>query len=339
MSPILTIAVPCYNVERYLDHGLSSYCDDRFRGLLEVILVNDGSTDSTAALLEKYRQEQPGIFKIITKENGGHGSAVNAALAQAQGTYFRIVDGDDWVNPDGLAKVLEAMKALDSDLVVDLKREVHLQTGGTQLFSLPDALPLNSIVPFSEVCLIDGAESYIMIHTLSARTSLLRDARVHLLEKTFYEDYEYVIKATVPAKTIAFLPEEVYQYLVGNVAQSVSAENYVKRWDDHVRVLQEIVRYASEVVDPSAVCSNARSYLDLKIDLMVNTLYNIALIYDADRKRGAARCKRLRTWLSENCPRCAKATAKRYRQAYALHVLGFDSRKLDRLMGRRLERA
>lgn len=338
MPPVLTIAVPCYNVAQYLARSLPCYQDERFVGLLEAILVDDGSTDSTPDILEMARKENPQVIKVITKKNGGHGSAVNAALAQAQGTYFRVVDGDDWVNPDGLAKVIEAMKTLDSDLVVDLKREVHLRTGDTQLYPLPETVPLNGTIPFSEICLVDKVESYMMIHTLSVRTSLLREARVHLLEKTFYEDYEYVVKATVPAKTIAFLSEEVYQYLVGNAAQSVSAKNYVKRWDDHVRVLQEIVRYANEI-DPSAVCSNVISYLDLKIDLMVNTLYNISLIYDKDRKRGVARCKRLRTWLSENCPRCAKATTKRYRQAYALHVLGFDSRKLDKLMGRRLKRA
>lgn len=337
MAPVLTIAVPCYNVERYLDRSLPPYGDPRFVGRLEVVLVDDGSTDSTPDLLADFARKNPEVVKVITKENGGHGSAVNAALAHAEGTYFRIVDGDDWVNPDGLNAMLDVMSASEADLVVDLKREVHLITGESELFELPDYVPTGATVSFPDVCCEHDTESYVMIHTLGVRTELLRSERVSLLEKTFYEDYEYVVKATVPARTIAFHSHEVYQYLVGNASQSVSAENYVKRWDDHVRVLREIVRYEDEQAK-RALDPRVKRYLARKIELMVHTLYNIALIYDHDRARGMTRAKELRSELSQRCPAHEQATRKRYRMALALHALGFDSKKLDKLMGRSLER-
>ena len=81
-----------------------------------------------------------------------------------------------------------------------------------------------------------------MIHTLTAKTSYLRSTGLHLLEHTFYEDYEYILKASAPARDIVFYDIEVYQYLVGNAQQSVSFDNYVKRWGDHTRVVDEVLR-------------------------------------------------------------------------------------------------
>lgn len=337
MQPVLTIAVPCYNVERYLERSLPPYSDPRFVDRLEVIFVDDGSTDNTASILAEFARRNPSVAKVLTKANGGHGSAVNAALSHARGAYFRIVDGDDWVNPDGLDAMLDVMSASEADLVVDLKREVHLVTGKSELFQLPDYVPRNTAVPFSEVCCEHDTESYVMIHTLNARTDLLRSERVSLLERTFYEDYEYVVKATTHARTIAFFDQEVYQYLVGNVAQSVSAENYVKRWDDHVRVLREILRYEEAQTD-CELDPHVGRYLARKIELMIHTLYNIALIYDHDRARGAARAAELRSELALRCPSHERATRKRYRTARILHAFGFNSKKLDMLMGRSLQR-
>ncbi len=66
---VLSIAIPSYNVERYLRHGLESYLDERLAGSLEVIVVDDGSTDSTRAIAEEFRDREPRIFRVVSKEN------------------------------------------------------------------------------------------------------------------------------------------------------------------------------------------------------------------------------------------------------------------------------
>ena len=84
--PLLTIAVPSYNVEAYLERGLSTYDDPRFERRLEVIVVNDGSTDGTRSIAQTFVARRPGVFRLVDKPNGGHGSAVNAGIDAARGS-------------------------------------------------------------------------------------------------------------------------------------------------------------------------------------------------------------------------------------------------------------
>ena len=180
-SKVLTIAIPSYNVERYLERGLASYCSPKLESGLEVIVVDDGSTDATALIAESFVKRSPSIFKVISKENGGHGSTINAALQQARGKYFRVVDGDDWVCTQGLIHLVERLGSLDCDLVIDKKREVHMVTGESTLFELPDGITPGDVLSFSSVCGAHQAASQIMIHTLTAKTSYLRSTGLQLL--------------------------------------------------------------------------------------------------------------------------------------------------------------
>ena len=80
--------MPCYNVERYLRRGLDSLADERLADDVEVIVVDDGSTDETARIAQGYVERMPQLFRLVSKENGGHGSAVNAGIDHAQGRVF-----------------------------------------------------------------------------------------------------------------------------------------------------------------------------------------------------------------------------------------------------------
>ena len=106
--------------------------------------------------------------------------------------------------------------------------------------------------------------------------------------------------------------------------------NYVKRWGDHTRVTEELLRFASTVeVGPAR-----KKFVDSRVKLIVNTHYNIALIYDEDRERGMERAREFRAFLAENYPNFHAAGELRFRQGQLLHYLGFDAKRLDKLMGR-----
>lgn len=331
MGKILSIAVPSYNVEQYLEKGLSTYADNRFDETLEILVVNDGSTDGTAEIAKKYVEQYPKIFRLINKENGGHGSAVNAGIDHAAGKYFRVIDGDDWVNTENLVRLIERLKSLDSDIVIDEKREINMVTGAAQHFPIPDYVEKNKILRFEDICTKEDIGSFIMIHTLSVKTEILQNADIHLLEHVFYVDYEYIVKATCLAQTIEFIDMEIYQYLVGNVSQSVSSGNYVKRISHHEAVTKEMLRfYAAQDFR-----GNRKAYLERKVELIINTHYNIAWIFNKNRKEGAAQAKEFRAFLKREYPQFDKKTTKRYYTAAILHYLGVDAEKLNKIMGRR----
>ncbi|MGI6104568.1 MAG: glycosyltransferase family 2 protein [Raoultibacter sp.] len=328
--PLLTIVMPCYNVEAYLNRGLESLADKRFEGKLEVLIVNDGSTDETEQIAQSYVDAHPEIFRLITKENGGHGSGINTGIREASGLYFRILDGDDWVNTDNLFALLERLVDIDSDMIVDEMTEVDMDSGNERFCELPSFIEVDTEQAFEEICNNEDTESYISIHTLSVRTSLLRNFGIEVLEKVFYEDYEYIVKTTCYTKTVVFLRLNIYQYLVGNANQSVAAENFVKRYDQHQRIVSELLDFASR----TSFSPKIQDYLNKKIELIINTHYNILLIFDSDRARGRKRTNEFRRWLQDAHPTFAVATEKRYKQALVLHRLGFDQRRLDKFMGR-----
>ena len=324
-EPLLSIAVPAYNVEAYLEHGLSTYCDVRLEGLLEVIIVNDGSTDETRAIAQRYVERAPHIFKLVDKQNGGHGSAINAGIKASSAKYFRVIDGDDWADTENLVRVCQALKNINTDLVVDVKCEVNMLSGASEMFSFPSYIPKGSVQNFADICTRDEIASYIMIHTLMIKRDYLKSIDFSLLEHTFYVDYEYIVKATLCAHDIYFLDENVCQYLIGNINQSVSDINYVKRFSDHERVVHELLRLYEQKKD--SLEKNREAYLVHRCELICNTHYNIALIFDKDRAQGMRRAKKFHSYLRTNYPEIAKLTNRRYVLAKVLHYAGIKSQE------------
>lgn len=326
---LLSVAVPCYNVENYLDTCLTSFADPRLNDGLEVLIVNDGSQDRTPQIAEKYVQAYPAIFKLINKENGGHGSAVNAGIANASGKYFRIVDGDDWVHTDNLVTLVQRLSSIETDLVVDEKRTVHMVTREETFFPLPPGLPFDTPCDFREYC---GGEmcEYYYLHTVMARTDLIHRYGIHLLEHVFYVDFEYILKVTSRSRTITFLDLDIYRYLIGNTGQSVDSQNYVRRYAHHDRVTKEVLRFAGQEPFDAAV----QDYVNNRAERIIHTHYNISLIYNKDRRQGKRQAKEFRRFLKEQYPYFYRRTAGRYRKAAFLHLLGIDYDRLQKLMKR-----
>jgi glycosyltransferase involved in cell wall biosynthesis len=116
---LLTVAIPAYNAEKYLDRCIFSLLNnEKVIDRLEVIIVNDGSVDRTLAIANSYRKKFPGTIKVINKKNGGHGSTINAALSIATGKYFRVLDSDDWFNIIDFPKFINSLDKIDADVIL-----------------------------------------------------------------------------------------------------------------------------------------------------------------------------------------------------------------------------
>lgn len=104
----ITFTVPCYNSQDYMERCIDTLLAGE--ELVEIIIVDDGSTDRTGEIADNYARNYPETVKVIHQENGGHGAGINAGLAQAQGLYFKVVDSDDWLNEKALLALLEKLR-------------------------------------------------------------------------------------------------------------------------------------------------------------------------------------------------------------------------------------
>ena len=114
--PFVTLIIPIYNAERYLRRCLDSVMEQTYADM-EVLLMNDGSTDGSLAICREY-EEKDLRFRTIDKENTGVSDTRNQAMLLARGTYLQFLDSDDWLTPDATESLAEAARADDCDLVV-----------------------------------------------------------------------------------------------------------------------------------------------------------------------------------------------------------------------------
>lgn len=112
MDKILTIVIPAYNVENYIEKTIESLIIPEILDDIEILIINDGSLDTTEQKALVYEEKYPDSIRIISKNNGGHGSAINCGIQNATGKYVKILDGDDWVDKIGIQKLVEKLKKI-----------------------------------------------------------------------------------------------------------------------------------------------------------------------------------------------------------------------------------
>ena len=263
MDKVLSISVAAYNAEKYIEKCLDSFCVPEIIDNIEVLIVNDGSTDRTAEIAARYASRYPDTFILINKENGGHGSTINAAILRASGKYFKIVDADDWIEGDGLIQLVEALKKYDVDVVlspyyfVDAKSEEKTLT--TCLEKQEEMQnQILSVETMDRSC-------HLAMHAITYRTSILQENFLPLDEKCFYVDLEYIVFYFRHVKKVFVSEFPVYDYLIGTDEQSVNMHNMVKRREQHLRVCKRLFSYYG----------NKQSYIDSLIENCVLNEYRI----------------------------------------------------------------
>ena len=111
MTPLISIIIPIYNTEKYLEQCLGSIASQSLKDF-EAICIDDGSTDGSPKIMDAFAATDT-RFKVIHKQNAGYGSAVNAGIAHASGTYIGIVEPDDYIEPDMYKTLYEAAESND----------------------------------------------------------------------------------------------------------------------------------------------------------------------------------------------------------------------------------
>ena len=213
---LLSIAIPCYNSEAYMENCIRSLLPGGDE--VEILIVDDGSQkDRTAEIADEYERRYPGICRAIHQENGGHGAAVNTGLKNAAGIFFKVVDSDDWVYEKQGAK--------------------HKKVMNYRL-----ALPRNELFTWNDTKTFMVGQ-YILMHSVIYRTELLRDCGLELPEHTFYVDNIFVYQPLPHVHTMYYLDVNFYRYFIGRSDQSVNEKVMIGRIDQQIRVTKLMLGY------------------------------------------------------------------------------------------------
>ena len=213
---LLTFAIPCYNSQDYMENCIKSLLpggDD-----VEILVIDDGSKDSTPEIADAYAKKYPGIVRAIHQENGGHGEAVNAGIRNATGLFFKVVDSDDWVDAEAYAKILDKLRDLAGGaktLDMFVANYVYEKEGAKHKKVMHYSfLPKERMFTWSEVGHIHKGQ-YILMHSVIYRTQLLRDCGLELPKHTFYVDNIYVYTPLPSVKNMYYMDVDFYRYFIG----------------------------------------------------------------------------------------------------------------------------
>ena len=258
MDKILSVSISCYNVEEYLYETLTPFTKLKNMECIEVLIDDNAATDNSLAIARKFEKEYPGLFSCVhTEVNGSWGRPLNNNIKRAKGKYFKILDGDDYLDTEKLDMLIDYLKTVNDDIVF---------SGFAIFFNQnKELLYATYRVDKSFFCNSVNIEKVsdkfpLRMHSFTVRTGLLQDNNITISENRLYTDQEYISKVIRYAHTVSALDEIVYMYRLGRPGQSITTDSYLKHIDEHEDVIYSIL-------DTATLCES-----DIKTEL----LYKIA---------------------------------------------------------------
>lgn len=240
---LLTVTIPCYNSQEYMSHAIESALAGGKD--VEILIVDDGSSDSTLKIARKYEEKYPDIVRAIHKENGGHGSAVNTGIANASGRFFKVLDSDDWFDVESLKKILHFIKyiakdAIPLDLIVSNYVYEKPSIQKQKSMNYRSAFPCNKFITWDDAKHFKITNNLLM-HSLMYRTELLRECGLSLPEHTFYVDNIFAFVPLPYVKSIYYMNVDLYHYYIGRDDQSVNEAVMTKRIDQQIKITKIMI--------------------------------------------------------------------------------------------------
>lgn len=287
---LISFAVPCYNSAAYMRKCIDSLLAGG--DSVEIIIVDDGSTDDTAAIADEYAAAYPDIVSVIHKPNGGHGSGVNAGLAAAHGLFFKVVDSDDWVDGEAYKTVLDTVaRHVELDDIPDLyiSNFVYSRLYDNKFHTSEYSDKLKPGV----MCDFSGMKTFrfsrmLLMHSLMYNREMLVSSGMVLPEHTFYVDNIYSYMPLPFVRKLYYIDVDFYRYYIGRSDQSVSQNNMFARYEQQIRVMKILTDlYSYDYI--KALSKGLRKYMFHALSvIMTVTIYFICGGKDDVKARKAA---------------------------------------------------
>lgn len=269
----LTFLIPCYNVSSCVSHCIDSMLVEEILDDIEILCINDGSKDKTLEVLREYEAKYPSVVRVIDKENGGWGTAINLGIREANGKYLKEVDADDWVSSENLKEYITFLKANEID---------YIATDYTEYFKAEDKYTRHSYykeIYNNPMSLNDFWENHskawdFPIHAITYRTQVLRDNDIKVGDR-YYGDIEYNLYPLPYVQTICVFPINVTVYFRGSDEQSTSTAGYAKHYKDYAAMSQRITNFYINL--QTLVQSNLHIFIDETVKGTVLKAYNLMM--------------------------------------------------------------
>ena len=279
---LITFAIPCYNSASYMSKCIDSILvggDD-----VEILIIDDGSTkDNTFEIAKEYEKKFPTICRALHQVNGGHGEAVNTGLKYASGRYFRVVDSDDWLDKKCVIDFVDTIKKLVSedkrvDLFVTNFVYDKVDKANKTVMKYHN-IPKNRIVTWRNIEPFTIGH-YMLMHSLTYSTNLLRTANFHLPAHTFYVDNIYAYYPMQFVETLYYMDLNLYHYYIGRSDQSVNEKVMIGRLEQQYKVTNIMLNDVDVINIPTR---NLKDYLISYLSIIM-TVTSVLSIMSKDEK-------------------------------------------------------
>ena len=311
-TPLISILVPCCNVEKYLHQCMDSILSQTFTDM-EVICLNDGSKDSTLSILREYEAKDSRVI-VVDKPNTGYGSTMNLGLDKAQGKYVAIIESDDYIEPTMMEALYKAAEENNLDLARCLYIERNEVKGKDKVVHHSFSNLYGKVVKP-----IEHQEIFYIAPSIWVglyRREFLNNNNIRFLETpgASYQDTSFAFKVYAAAERLMFIPEVLHNYRI-NSNSSVNAPGkmyYVCTEDEEIR------RYAREIGVYDALAGtmarrtfgsylwnyNRMGTMKLKREFMKKWSEDTARMFrDGEiTRKGLSRNRYRRLWMIAHCP-------------------------------------
>lgn len=274
MEKILSIVIPTYNMEKYLRHCLDSLLIDEGLDDVEVLVINDGSKDSSLAIAQEYESKYPLTFRVIDKENGNYGSCINRGLKEATGKYIKVLDADDSFNTEAFHEYISVLKNIDVDLF--LTDFLFVDKSGKEIKSRKyDYIPANKILDFEKLCSGGLDMIRIMMHAVTYKRENLIKMNYKQTEGISYTDNEWIFTPMLKVRTVYHLNKLLYLYLIGREGQTVETRVRCKNFKQEIKVTADMISQIQSVPNKNP---SIEIVLYTMLHKRIGLLYELALV-------------------------------------------------------------
>lgn len=246
-TPKISLVVPCYNIEKFLRQCLDSAKNQTMKDI-EIICIDDGSTDSTGKILDEYAAADS-RFVIIHKENGGYGKAMNVGLDHARGKYFCILESDDMIMPDTCEILYKAAEEFDADVVRSDYFDMTTKNGKIHL----SAMQIHKDFSYYYRPICPNEETIVYTFVMHNWTGIYnRDflerhhIRYNETPGASYQDNGFFFQVFSQTNKLVYIPRPCYCYRIDNPGSSIHDKSKVYTMSKEYAFIRDFLKQHPE---------------------------------------------------------------------------------------------